>query len=332
MNALHRLLALTLAAIATDALATFHTFRIEQLYSNADGSVQYVLLRESQGFNGENLWHGINLQTIRNGLTPMEILFPSQLPDFNTAYKYVLVATEAFAALGLIKPDFIIPSGFLGFEAGGQIGFGGVDGVVHPALPVDGASALFRNGDIGPAVAHNFKGESASIKVSPPASTATAIAVEYYYEAWNHYFMTAFPAEVALLDGGAYGGVWKRTGQLFNVWPEATATSSPTCRFFSTSFAPRSSHFYTPFPGECTTVKGSADWQYENIAFHIEVAGANGTCSSTTTPLYRLYNGGMSGAPNHRYTTSLDVFNAMRVQSWVPEGDGTTFVFACVPR
>ena len=35
--------------------ASFHTFRIEQIYSNADGTVQFVVLRESAGANGENL-------------------------------------------------------------------------------------------------------------------------------------------------------------------------------------------------------------------------------------------------------------------------------------
>ncbi len=114
-----------------------------------------------------------------------------------------------------------------------------------------------------------------------------------------------------MLDGGAFGGVWKRTGESFNVWPTATATSSVTCRFFSTSFAPKSSHFYTPFASECATVKTNPDWEYENDAFFIQLAAADGTCPPGTIPLYRQYNNGMGGAPNHRYTTSLTVFNAM---------------------
>lgn len=331
MHGAHRLLALTLASLATNAFATFHTFRIHELYSDADGTVQFVVLLESMQLNGEHLWQGHALSAIRYELSPIAIVFPTDLPDSSTAQRYVLVATEAFAALKLITPDYIMPPRFLGMKAGGQIDFAGVDAIAHGPLPLDGATALFRDGSVGPAIARNFRGESATINLAPPAPPA-AVAVEYYYEAWDHYFVTAFPAEVGLLDGGAYGGVWKRTGQVFNVWPEPTATSSPTCRFFSTSFAPRSSHFYTPFASECNTVKGSPDWQYENIAFHIEAASASGTCSSNTVPLYRLYNGGMGGAPNHRYTTSLDVFNAMRAQGWVFEGDGATFVFACVPR
>jgi hypothetical protein len=160
----------------------------------------------------------------------------------------------------------------------------------------------------------------------------TAQAVEYYYAAWNFYFETAFPAEIAALDGGAFGGVWQRTGQTFNVWPQSNAGTAATCRFFSTAFAPKSSHFYTPFAAECATLKTSADWQYEALAFYIALADANGLCGSGTIPLYRLYDNGMGGAPNHRYTTDPTIFNQMIAAGWVFEGNGNTKVFACVPQ
>src|SRR5207253_7981812 len=73
----------------------------------------------------------------------------------------------------------------------------------------------------------------------------TQTAVEYYYAAWNFYFETSFPDEIAALDGGAFGGAWKRTGQTFHVWPQSNASAVPVCRFFLTGFAPKSSHFYT---------------------------------------------------------------------------------------
>ena len=38
------------------ASANFHLFRIEQIYSNADGTVQFIVLRESFGSNNEDLW------------------------------------------------------------------------------------------------------------------------------------------------------------------------------------------------------------------------------------------------------------------------------------
>jgi len=159
----------------------------------------------------------------------------------------------------------------------------------------------------------------------------TATAVEYYYAAWDYYFVTSFPDEIAVLDGGAFGGVWKRTGQTFQVWNQAGDNLLPTCRFFSTAFAPKSSHFYTPFATECDGVKANAAWQYESIAFQLQLPDAAGTCPSGTAVLYRLYNNGAGGAPNHRYTASAAVFADMQAKGWTFEGDGRTGAFACVP-
>lgn len=39
-----------------------------------------------------------------------------------------------------------------------------------------------------------------------PVQAQTATVVEYYYAAWDYYFVTAFPDEIAVLDGGAFGG------------------------------------------------------------------------------------------------------------------------------
>jgi len=162
---------------------------------------------------------------------------------------------------------------------------------------------------------------SACIVVSAAAAGQTQMAVEYYYAAWNYYFVTSFPDEIQTLDSGAFGGVWKRTGQTFNVWSQPIAGSVPACRFFSTAFAPKSSHFYTPSSSECETVQRNANWQYEAIAFHMQLPTAAGGCPNGTTILYRLYNNGMGGAPNHRYTTSSATFNQMRAAGWVFEGN-----------
>jgi N-acetylneuraminic acid mutarotase len=156
--------------------------------------------------------------------------------------------------------------------------------------------------------------------------------VEYHYAAWDHYFITSSPGEIAALDGGAFGGVWQRTGQTFNAWSDASGGALPTCRFFSTGFAPKSSHFYTPYAAECAAVKNDPNWQYESIAFYLQLPDANGNCPIGTTALYRLYNNGMGGAPNHRYTTSVTVFNQMSAAGWVFEGNANTKAFACVPQ
>ena len=43
---------------ASAAFANFHLFRIEQLYSNADGTVQFIVMHEATGSDGEHLWSG----------------------------------------------------------------------------------------------------------------------------------------------------------------------------------------------------------------------------------------------------------------------------------
>jgi hypothetical protein len=166
----------------------------------------------------------------------------------------------------------------------------------------------------------------------PPPPPPTAPAVEYYNAEWGFYFLTAFPEEIAALDGGAFGGAWQRTGETFNVWPLPIAGSAATCRFFTAIFAPRSTHFYTPYVAECSAVKASQAWSDEGIAFYIAPIDANGLCPPGTVILYRLYNNGLGGAPNHRYTTSLAIFNAMIAMGWRFEGNGITKAFACVPQ
>jgi hypothetical protein len=267
----------------------------------------------------------------------VQFTFPSNLPSPATAGRRILIGTQAFADLGIITPDYVVENQFLGFTNGRLAIYKGsvtapYDFVSYAKLPTDGATALYRDQpNQRPNLAVNFAGETASVPPTP-ANSPTALAVEYYYAAWNYYFVTSFPDEVAVLDGGAFGGVWKRTGQTFKVWAQGSATSLAACRFFSTSFAPKSSHFYTPFAAECASVKTSADWQFEAVAFFTQLADPSGNCGAGTVPLYRLYNNGMGGAPNHRYTTSLTVLNQMVAAGWIFEGNGETKVFVCVPQ
>ncbi len=167
---------------------------------------------------------------------------------------------------------------------------------------------------------------------APQAAAQVQIAVEYHHQAWDHYFVTTSPSEIAALDQGAFDGAWTRTGQTFAVWDRAVEAAQPTCRFFSTAFDPKSSHFYTPFPDECAKVAASGDWQSEGIAFYLSPTGADGSCPAGMVALYRLYNNGGGGAPNHRYTTSDAIRRQMQSAGWTPEGDRTTGAFACVPQ
>src|SRR5262245_65619723 len=88
---------------ASGAFAEFHLFQIEQLFSNADGTVQFVVLHEFTGSNNENFWAGRQLTSMSAGGNK-NFTFPSNLPSNQTANKRVLVATQGFAALGIVTP------------------------------------------------------------------------------------------------------------------------------------------------------------------------------------------------------------------------------------
>jgi hypothetical protein len=103
------------------------------------------------------------------------------------------------------------------------------------------------------------------------------------------------------------------------------------CRFFSTAFGLKSSHFYTSSPTECAMVKTNSDWRFEGEVFNMTLPVAEtGECPSGLQPLYRMYNNGEGGAPNHRYTTDLGVRESMLARGWIAEGDGIGVV-GCVP-
>jgi len=170
------------------------------------------------------------------------------------------------------------------------------------------------------------------VSAPPPPPSGTITAVEYYYAAWNFYFVTSDPGEIAALDGGAFGGLWKRTGETFNVWSNSTNGALATYRFFSIAFDPKSSHFYTPYINEYNILRAGTAWEYEGIAFYVLLPDANGHCPAGTVILYRLYNNGMGGAPNHRFTISVATFNAMKAAGYQFEGNGLTGAYACVPQ
>jgi len=162
------------------------------------------------------------------------------------------------------------------------------------------------------------------------AFAASGNAVEYFNAALGHYFVTASPDEAAALDAATIPG-WARTGYAFSVAVDGSGGDLPVCRFFSAAFAPRSSHFYTPYDSECTLLKAGTTWTYESIAFYLSLPSATGACPAGATSIYRLYNNGATGAPNHRYTAVRAIFDAMRAQGWTAEGNDATGIFACGP-
>ena len=136
-----------------------------------------------------------------------------------------------------------------------------------------------------------------------------------------------------MLDGGAFGGAWQRTGQQFNVYPLAGAPTSSAIvwRFFSTQFAPKSSHFLTASTDEYNALANGAGWQLEGPVFSAPMPATDGTCPVGSIPVYRMYNNGVGGTPNHRFTTDINVRAQMLGAGWIPEGQGIGVGF-CSPQ
>jgi len=148
---------------------SFHRYDINELYSNANGTIQFIEL-SGCGCNGEDHWQG-NSITVTQGATEHSFTFPSNLPSTLTADTSVLIATQAFADLGIVTPDFIVPSGFL-FIDGGILNYAGVEIVAYTALPTDGTLAWNRDGSTGVNSPTNFVGSTGTVQgnVIPPTN------------------------------------------------------------------------------------------------------------------------------------------------------------------
>ena len=159
-------LAAVMLLFSSAALAAFHLYTIRQVYSNADGTIQFVVVGTS--FNGENVWSlGATLSSTDSGGT-RSISFTKDLPSASTAGTRVLIATQGFADLGIVTPDFIIPDHFIATGSGSVTYVNST--LSYPGgLPTDGVSALNIAGMQVPNVATNFAGESASVH---PAAAA----------------------------------------------------------------------------------------------------------------------------------------------------------------
>ena len=159
-------------AFSVAAEASFHTFQIHELYSSADGTVQFVELKEGLSADGQQFLSGHTL-TSSQGSTVRTFTFPTDLPSNVTANKSVLIATPGFTALAGMTPDYTIPVPFL-FPEGGTINYAGVDSVTYAALPTDGVTSVDRNGVPAPNSPSNFAGQSGAL--TPPAPPPPSVA------------------------------------------------------------------------------------------------------------------------------------------------------------
>jgi hypothetical protein len=157
-----------------------------------------------------------------------------------------------------------------------------------------------------------------------PYLPGEADVVEYYRDVTGHYFITANPPEVAALDAA---GAWLRTGFEFKAFVLGSGLGTGACRFFSAPVLSPDTHFFTINANECAVVKASPLWLYEGLAFEAQPPLADGSCALDRVPVFRLYNNGMNGQPNHRFLTSKSETAATQGDGWILEGT----VFCAAP-
>lgn len=141
-----------------------HLWIVNELYSDPDGTVQFIELWECCGSTIETQMAGKDVFSLGHSFT-----FPSNLTG-DTSHRYLLLGTTAFAALpGAPTPDHIIPSGF--FSTLGDT----LRWHVYPnatltfgpgQLPLDGLHSLNYDGTTGTNSPTNYAGQSGSVQIA----------------------------------------------------------------------------------------------------------------------------------------------------------------------
>ncbi len=177
----HGLLVALLWGVAAVANASFHEWRVHELYSNADGTIQFIEFHEIAGADGEQFVADHTIKSTQ-GMVSHVFTLRADLPSGATANRYFLVATQGFANLGIVAPDYVIPDGFL-FVDGGTLQYGGmnsspyptgpVDSINYPALPTDGTTSIDRNAVPQANSPTNFAGATGAIGTTVAVSPQT---------------------------------------------------------------------------------------------------------------------------------------------------------------
>ncbi|MEO8537998.1 MAG: choice-of-anchor D domain-containing protein, partial [Betaproteobacteria bacterium] len=158
--------------------------------------------------------------------------------------------------------------------------------------------------------------------LAAPETPPTIDVVEFHNRRDGQYFITADLTEIALLDGGALGPDWSRTGVSFRAWPRdgGPADARPVCRFFGTPGVGPASHFYTAYANECTIVRASAAWIEEGVTFTARVP-VGGACAAGDATVSRLWRpGATETGSRHRYVVDPAVAATMQAEGWQLEG------------
>jgi hypothetical protein len=176
---------IVVALFAGRASASYHTFRINEVYSNPSGTVQFIEFKEVFGFPGQNF---VTLAPdVRSSTNTF--VFPSNLPSSDTANKMFLLGTPGYAAIaGVPAPDYTIPANFFN-PAGDTLQYGstGPDGVVDlttfgpmPANPLQSLNRVGTSGNVYTAAINsptNFAGATGTVPEPGAVVAFVAMAI-----------------------------------------------------------------------------------------------------------------------------------------------------------
>lgn len=141
------------------ASASFHSWAITEIFSNSDGTIQFIEL--STASNGQQLLSGQDFTSDTN-----TYMYTGNLPSSSTGGQTFLMATAAFAAqAGAPVPDYIIPSNFFSTTADTLTLVGASTAPLSftaGQLPTDGINSLDDTLSTAAATPKNFAGETES--------------------------------------------------------------------------------------------------------------------------------------------------------------------------
>lgn len=175
MNGRTQKLVIVLAVLSVIAIpagrawAGAHTWDVNEVFSDATGTVQFIELREAGGGAGEVNVNGRPV-TSTNPMRTFIIPAPALTPP--TSFKTLLLATPAFVGLpGAPTPDYVFPAGSVPFinivGAANTVAYSPYDSWSYGAglLPLDGVHSLVRSLATPCNTPTNYAGQSGTINL-----------------------------------------------------------------------------------------------------------------------------------------------------------------------
>jgi hypothetical protein len=148
------LVAAAMLSYAAGATASIHNWDVVEVFSNANGTIQYVELFEFGDVGNEvNVGNGSLSSNLHS------FSWTNGAVTGNTIDRSYLIATAAFAALpGAPVPDVIIPADKVPFfsKAGDTFTFGNGDALTFGPVPINGSDSLDEGTGVGANTPKNY--------------------------------------------------------------------------------------------------------------------------------------------------------------------------------